>query len=534
MIRPTRSIHPDFLAKDVFTRRPLGAALTDVAVAMPDGLALVEGSRRIHWRELDQRSNACARQLRSLGIGANDVVTVILPSCWEAVVAMHALLKLGAVNNPVVPIYRDAELRFILRQAGPRAVVTPHRFRGWDYVEMFERLTAEMDHPPAMLVVRPEGRLPRGFFEFEAPADAGETVESASDPSEVCLLLYTSGTTADPKGVLHNHQTLDYAARAIAERCDIRPGETIFMPSPVGHITGYLLAVLLPSMLGSPCVLMDVWNPERAREIIEAERCRFAAAATPFLKGLLDAYGAAGDASSALRSFCCGGADVPPGLIRAARERLAETTSRAYGSSELPAYCMGGPGFDERICAETDGVPITADCEARLDGAIDGVGELLIRGPQMFLGYLDGSLNQDAFTEDGFFRSGDLARIGAQGEVTIVGRKKDVILRGGENISAKQVEDALYRHPSVREVAIVAMPDPVLVERVCAFVVPAGSAAPTLAQLAAHLEAEGLAKQKWPERLEISTELPMTPSGKIQKFKLRQLIREQIEREAKG
>jgi cyclohexanecarboxylate-CoA ligase len=193
---------------------------------------------------------------------------------------------------------------------------------------------------------------------------------------------------------------------------------------------------------------------------------------------------------------------------------------------------MSGPRFDERICAETDGSPITADCEARLDEAVDGVGELLLRGPQMFLGYLDASLNEEAFAEDGFFRSGDLARIGPQGEVTIVGRKKDVILRGGENISAKQVEDALYRHPSVREIAVVAMPDPVLVERVCAFVVPAGDAPPTLAQLTAHLEAEGLAKQKWPERLEIATELPMTPSGKIQKFKLRQQVREQMEREA--
>jgi cyclohexanecarboxylate-CoA ligase len=397
---------------------------------------------------------------------------------------------------------------------------------------MFERLVAELEDPPAVLVVRPEGPLPAEFAEFEAPEEPGERIQSASDPAEICLLLYTSGTTADPKGVLHSHQTLDYTLRGIVERWDLRPGEPSFMPSPVSHITGYLMAMLAPPLLGAPCVLLDVWDPERARELIETEQCRFTSGTTPFLQGLLDAYAAAGDGGCALRLFSCGGADVPPDIIRAASEKLVDMACRAYGSSEIPAYCLGGPDFDERINAETDGIPVSPESEARLFQPVDGVGELLLRAPQMCLGYLDANLNDDSFTEDGFFRTGDLARIGPQGEVIITGRKKDIILRGGENISAKQVEDALYGHPNVREVAIVAMPDPVLVERACAFVVPTGDGPPTLTQLTQLLEELGLAKQKWPERLEVVDELPLTASGKIQKFKLRDRIRELLAREA--
>ena len=533
MIRPTRSVPEDYVAEGRYRDALLGSYLSDSAEARPEALCLVDEESRFTWREIDEAASASARQLRAHGVGPHDVVTAILPNWWEAVVCMQGILKLGGVTNPVVPIYRDAELRFILRQAGSRAVVTPHRFRGFDYVEMFARLASELDDPPAFLVVRPEGPLPDGFVEFDASGREGGPVESPAAPGDVALLLYTSGTTADPKGVLHTHQTIDFIIRTMAEDWRLGPDDGTFMPSPVGHITGYFFAVLMPSLLGAPCALMDVWDPERAREIVEAERSRFSVGATPFLQGLLDAYAASGGGECALSVYCCGGADVPPDLIRRARRELDLWAMRAYGSSEVPVYCMGGPGFDERICAETDGMPV-AGAEARLDGAAGGVGELLLRAPQMFVGYLDDGLNAESFTSDGFFRSGDLGEIGPDGEVAIRGRKKDIIIRGGENVSAKQVEDALYRHPAVAEVAIVAMPDPVLGEKGCAFVVPDGDAAPTLAQLGAFLGREGLAKQKWPERLEIVSELPLTASGKVQKFKLRDRIREILAGEGAG
>ena len=521
-------MNPDYVKQGIYTDRLLGSYLVETAATKPSALALVDGEHRLSWSELDARAHASARQLQALGVRPHDVAMAILPNWWEAAVAMHGFLKLGAVTNPVVPIYRDAELRFILRQGRPRVVVTPHRFRGYDYVEMFQRLIPELDDPPAVVVARPEGSLPAGFVPFDASQTQGPPVDNPTRPSDICMLMYTSVTTSDPKGVLHNHQTLDYVTWAMANRAQLGPEDSIFMPSPVTHITGFLFVILTPPLHGAPCIMLDVWDPERARQLIETERCRYSVGATPFLQGLLDAYAGA---DCSLRGFLCGGADVPPEIIKTARRELDLWAARAYGSSEVPTYVMGGPAYDEHICAETDGVPLADGSDARLHEGVNGVGELLLRAPQMFLGYLDPELNADSFTEDGFFHSGDLGEIGARGEVTIRGRKKDIILRGGENISAKQVEDALYQHPAVQAVAVVAMPDPVMVERGCAFVVPAGDP-PTLTQLTGFLNEQGLAKQKWPERLEIVSELPATPSGKIQKFKLRDQIRQTLKDEA--
>ncbi|MCH2173956.1 AMP-binding protein [Myxococcota bacterium] len=530
-IGPTHPSHAAFAGSGIYLDQRLDARLIETAATQPDELALVDAEHRLTWSELHERANASARQLHDLGVAPGTVATVILPNWWEAAVAIQGLLKLGAITNPVVPIYRDAELGFILQQAQPRAIITPHRHRNFDFVEMFQRLRASLEDPPVVIVVRPEGPLPPGFVEFEAIPSNACPVDNPTRPTDVCLLLYTSGTTSDPKGVLHNHQTLDKTASASARHCQLTAADTIFMPSPITHITGVLAAVLLPPLLGAPCVLMDEWDPQRARRIIETEQCRFCIGATPFLQGLLQTYEGTEPEDCSLTGFICGGADVPADLIRDARRDMGIWAARAYGSSEVPCHVMGGPSLDERTCAETDGIPLAEGSEARLHQAVDGVGELLLRAPQMFLGYLDADLNADAFSEDGFFFSGDLGEIGSRGEITIRGRQKDIIVRGGENISAKQVEDALYRHPSVQSVAVVAMPDPVLVERGCAFVVPEGPS-PTLRMLVDHLEQAGLAKPKWPERLEVVAELPMTASGKVQKFKLRERIRDILAHEA--
>ncbi len=203
--------------------------------------------------------------------------------------------------------------------------------------------------------------------------------------------------------------------------------------------------------------------------------------------------------------------------------------ARIYGSSEFPTFCCGRPGDDLDVCADTDGMPL-GPVECRLDNETDGVGELLVKGPELFAGYLDASLNDAAFSSDGYFRTGDLASLDSRGAVTIRGRQKDIIVRGGENISAKEVEDVLFSHPLVSEVAVVAMPDPVLVERVCAFVVPVAGGELTLADLVVFLDGVGLARQKYPERLEVVAELPTTASGKVQKFVLRQLLADRLAR----
>jgi len=468
------------------------------------------------------------RSLRALGVGRGDVVTVELPNWWETSVVIHAVLRIGGVPNPVVPIYRDREMSFIIAQARPRVVVVPHRFRQYDYVAMLQRIVGvDGDDGPVVLAVRPEGELPADVVDFGSLLVEDGQDSHGAEPGDVCaatdiaLLLYTSGTTADPKGVLHDHSTLEHENRSIIELFSLDRGSGVFMGSPVTHITGFLYGVLLPPMLGVPVALLDIWDAARARELIDAEACRFTVGATPFLQGLTDEYSR--DAGPCpLSAFACGGADVPPDLVRRSRAVLHAAVVRVYGSSEFPTVTCSSPDDDEHLAADTDGRPIGAAVECRIDRPDErGVGELVARGPELFLGYLDASLNDDAFTDDGWFRTGDLASIDHDGAVTIRGRSKDIIVRGGENISAKEVEDLLYTHPSIREVAIVAMPDPVMVERACAFVVTEPATTLQLDDIVAFLDGHRLARQKFPEHLVLVDELPKTPSGKVQKFILR-------------
>jgi cyclohexanecarboxylate-CoA ligase len=515
-----------------FKGRTSASYFDDCVAKIPERLALVEGDRRLTYGEFGREVDRVAGGLRALGVKQFDVVTMELPNWWESCVIYQAVSRLGCVANPVVPIYRDREMGFIIGQAEPRAVLIPHRFRNFDYVEMLQRLTEGL-HPasrPLVIVVRPDGPLPEGFVALDdLPAGDGP-VDTVGDADDICLLLYTSGTTADPKGVIHSHQSLVYEVHSIIDLCHLTEDDIIFMPSPVTHITGFLYAFMMPSVLGTSVALVDVWDPAAGADLIEREGCRFTVAATPFLHGLVEEYASRGTRCS-LRAFLCGGADVPPPLVRRGTDVLGGLVARVYGSSEFPTFCSGGPGDPMEVCADTDGRPI-GPVECRLDGEVDGVGELLVKGPDLFLGYLDPELNNASFTDDGYFRTGDLASIDANGGVTIRGRQKDIILRGGENISAKEVEDILYTHPQVKEVAVVAMPDPVMVERACAFVVPAEGVELSLQDLIAYLGEHRLAKQKYPERLEIIDQLPVTASGKIQKYLLRDRIRAKLATES--
>jgi cyclohexanecarboxylate-CoA ligase len=534
VLQATRPADADHLARGDWSQRPLGSYLCEAAQALPDRLSLVEGSIRLTYRELAAAVAGASAALRRTGVAAGDVVCVMLPNWWETMVAMQAVLAAAAVVNPVVPIYRDHEVGFILRQSAPRAVLVPHQFRGFDYVAMMQRLVAGLADPPVVIVIRPQGPLPAGFISWDdlvGPASAAPAGQPAADAggtstaghlacaSDIALLLYTSGTTADPKGVLHSHQTLEYEDRSIIRLLGLTPSDTIFMPSPVTHITGFLYGIIMPAMLGVACVMLDVWEPVSARQLIEAEQCRFTLAATPFLLGLVQQY-EADNSRSALRVFPCGGADVPPDLVRRARKVMGTHVVRVYGSSEFPTFSCGGPDDDDSVAAHSDGKPI-GPVRYRLDEPADGIGELLISGPELFLGYLDPALNADAFTPDGYFRTGDLASVGPDQAVTIRGRLKDIINRGGEKISAREVEDLIFEHPAVAEVAVVGMPDPVLVERISAYVVLEPGGTLTLAEMSRHLEDRRIARQKIPERLIIVGQLPKTASGKVQKFLLR-------------
>lgn len=513
MLTPTR---PHGIAAPGTDGR-VGDLLVDAARSRREAVAVVDGDHLVTYAELHHRARAFAAGLRARGLGPGDVVLLQLPNWWESVVAAWGTWLAGGVVLPVVAIYRRHELSFVVRQARPRVVVAPEWHRGHGHAAVLREVVAETEVPALVVPVRGPGRDPDAF-EAMVAGEAGDEVDGpATGPDDVALVLYTSGTTADPKGVLHSHRTLLAELRAVREHCALGPDDDVFMPSPLTHVTGLSYGVLLPAALGTASVLLDRWDPAAAAETIERHGCRFTVSATPFLRGLTEAYAARRTASS-LRTFVCGGADIPPELVVEAQRVLGCRVLRTYGSSELPTLAMV-PRERGADVPDAEG-PVMAGDEMALRDTGGGVPELLARGPELFVGYLDPALNAEAFTEDGWFRTGDTATIRG-GTLRIVGRIKDIINRGGEKYSAAEVERMLLSHPEVEEAAIVGFPDPDLGERACAFVVPRDGAAPGVAALRKHLVAHGLAVQKAPERVVIIDALPRTSSGKVQKFLLR-------------
>lgn len=495
--------------------------LEDATAATPDAVAVIDRHRSWSYRELDEAVNRLASALEDRGVVRGDVVSWMLPNRVEALIVHHAAMRLGGVSNPIIPIYRHHETRFILRQARSTVMVVPDEFRGFAYPQMIAEIRDDLPDLRTVVVIGAADPA-AGDVAFDDLLTGGrpdpiDRPGRAAD--DIALLLYTSGTTSSPKGALHSHDTLDHENRSIIDLYGLTGDDVVFMPSPVGHIIGVLYGMQLPAMLGTAVVLLDVWDPGRALELVEAHRCTFTVAATPFLAGLVSHPSLPDTDVGSLRVFACGGADVPPELIRTATTALGCTVGRGYGSTEYPTATGGNAADDLAQRAHTDGRPI-----GRTEIRVETDGELLVRGPEMFLGYLDGALNDDAFTADGWFRTGDLARVDAGGYVEITGRKKDIIIRGGENISAKEIEDHLFEHPAIADVAVVASPDPVLVERVCAVVVPAPGATVTLDEVVAWLTERRTARQKLPERLVLLDDLPRNASGKVQKFRLRELV----------
>jgi cyclohexanecarboxylate-CoA ligase len=514
-------------ASGAWDDRLLDSHLASAAACASAQVAVIDGERRISYGELDDLVGRMAMSLLALGVEPGDVVSWQLPNWWEAFVAHHAAIRIGAVSNPLMPILRERELLFMLAHARTRVLLVPENFRGFAFAAMAHELQTSLPELEHVIVVRPAGADDRSFSNLVAPGGGPVVMpaieRSADDP---VLLLYTSGTEADPKGAVHSHNTLGYEVRSIIELYEVSPADVVFMPSPVAHITGVLYGLHLPSFLAVPVVVQDVWEPAHALRLIACERGSFMVAATPFLHMLVHHPELAQHDVGSLRLFACGGADVSPALVRLATDQLEACVVRVYGSTEFPTLCSGRRADPLERRAESDG-QVIGSAEARIvreDGSTADageVGELWARGAERFLGYLDPELTERATAPGAWFRTGDLATIDADGYIAISGRKKDIIIRGGENISSKEIEDLLLEHDSVREVAIVGMPDPVMVERACAFIVPREGERPGLEELARFLIEQKIARQKLPERLELVDELPKTPSGKIKKFELR-------------
>ena len=484
-----------------------------------DATAVIEADFSVTFDGLAIAAARVAAGLRELGVKPGDRVVTQLPNWWESLVASWGVFLAGAVLVPVVPIYRARELRFIIGQVQPRAVIAPALFRSYPHAAELRTVIDGLGLDAAVVSVR--GETPGAESLAAMLEQRPLRPDATARPQDIAVILYTSGTTSQPKGALHSHQTLLAEARDVTAACRLDRGDRIFMASPLSHITGLSYGIVLPVDLGAAVVLQDRWDPSVAVDLIEESGCTFTVSATPFLRGLADAYDGRGP--SRLRVFVCGGADIPAELVRRASRVMGTRVVRTYGSTELPTSSMADPFGDLGAAATGEGRPM-----GRNEMVVRDVGdgpELLVRGPELFLGYLDPDLNSGAFTPDGYFRTGDQATIDADSTVRITGRIKDIINRGGEKFSVAEVEGLLLDCPSVRDVAVVGYPDPVLVERACAYVVPTPGCAPTLDELREHLLAAGLAVQKTPERLMIVADLPRTASGKVQRFLLRDELR---------
>jgi len=487
-------------------------------LATVDGrsLAIIDGEVRLTVDDLRTRSSRVAGALRERGVGSGSVVAWQLPNWWEAVVLCWAIWRCGAVASPITPTLGAHELGYILDRTGAQLMVVPSSFRGTDY----PALVRAAGFAGEVLVVRDENPPPPGA----AAADARVSVD---DPA---LILWTSGTTSDPKGVVHTHQSLRVEADTIAAAHEMQPGESLLLPMPVTHVAGLTYGILLPVTSAITTVLMDVWEPGRALELVEQEHVAVMISTPVFMRTMIDHPSFERTERDSVRMFSLGGAGVAPTMVREGAAAFGCWCKRTYGSTEYPTLTTGRFGDARERDSTTDG-PLIGAAELRIvdpntlsDVPAGTPGELLARGPEMFVGYLDPTLDAEAFVAGGWFRTGDLAVYDGE-YLTIVDRLKDIIIRGGENISAQEVEALLVTHPAVADAACVAMPDPVMGEKVCAYVIPAPDSTPALDDVRAHLLGLGLARFKLPERLEIRTSLPRTASGKVQKSPLRDELR---------
>ncbi|MCW1382765.1 AMP-binding protein [Novosphingobium sp. KCTC 2891] len=510
-----------FAQSDAWDRRTIADHAIERAAATPDFVCMVDGEGEYTYASLLAEATALSAALRARGLEQGDVIAFQVPNWREAAAINLAAALSGFVVNPIVPIYRDAEITLMLGDCRARAIFVPQVFRKLDYAEMARRCQQSLPDLAHVFTVRGEG--PDDYAALVAEGRNLPFERPRVEPLGVKMVLYTSGTTGRPKGVLHSHVTLQRIVEKSGVHWGLKAGEATLMPSPVTHVSGYANGLEVPLICGVRSVLMEAWNAQDALRLIEQHQLVGTVAATPFLVELAATARAAGTGIPSFRFFACGGAAVPNDLIPAANAAFDNCKAfRVFGASEVPLVTFGWPQ-DEVLAATTDGEVV--DYEVRIvdnddnDVPAGSEGEILARGPGMMMGYADAQQTAEAITSDGYFRTGDLGVLSANGAITITGRKKDLIIRGGENISAKEIEDVLHTHPAVKEASVVAMPHDRLGEGVCAYIIAEGEA--DAAALAAHVGASGLAKQKIPERFEFVEDFPRTASGKVRKDQLR-------------
>jgi cyclohexanecarboxylate-CoA ligase len=498
--------------------------IEDHARRRADASACIEftadGQRRLSWSELSRQADEYGSLLLTLGVRPGDNVAYQLPNQLEFIVITLAILKLGAVCAPLMPIFRERELEFMLARAHAHVLIVPETFKNTNHHQMALRVQAQCPELEHVVVLGSEQQA-------APPHDLTPHTPGLDDNAQ---LLFTSGTSGEPKGVLNTHRTLNTAVAAHIQHFKLAD-EVVYSPSPIAHQTGFLYGMWLAFTLGAPFVFHQSWDAETGFRALTEAKVTFVQAATPFLADIVKSAEQRGETPASLRYFVATGAAVPRELARQARAVLDAEVGGGWGSTES---CMGAafvPGDPPEKAWSADGKPMQ-HVHIRIvdDGgrelAPDREGHFELGSPTMFGGYLERpDLTAEAFTADGYFRTGDLAKLDHDGYLHITGRVKDVVNRGGEKVPVAEIEQILYTHPLVQDVAIVAMPDERLGERACAFVIASEpTELLTFKAMQDYLDAQKVSKTYWPERLEIVDDLPRTPSGKVQKYVLRERV----------
>lgn len=534
-----RDVIAVYASSGLWCQREIFSLLAEVAGRTPDKTLIVDRFGRLSYAAVLRQSELIARNLASLGVRPGDRIAVQLPNWRHFPLLEYAAARLGAIMVPLPPIYRQRELRLMLRLAAPVVAVCPDVFRGFDHAALFRELQQEVPAIRHLVVAgdaAPEGAVP--FDRLLDPCDAD--LPPLPDPNAITEIAFTSGTTGEPKGAMHTANTLLSTLMGLAEDQKLDADTVILMASTFGHQTGFAFGGQLPVLLGGTVILMERWDAKDGVALIDREKATWMMGATPFLQDVTEAVEAGAGHCSSLEVFLCSGAPVPRPLLAKANAVLRARVVSGWGMTEVGLATLTRIDDRPERIVGSDGRPLPG-MEVRVVDAEDrplpcGVeGELQCRGPSVFAGYWQRpELTTASFAaggasgESGWLRTGDRAQRDADGYIRITGRSKDIIVRGGENIPVVEVEDLLHKHPDVLRVAIVAIPDPRLQERACAVIVPREGAAFDLPKMCSWLESARLARQYFPEQLVVLDDLPMTPSGKVQKFLLRKTVLEII------
>lgn len=505
----------------------------------PPGRRALAGVRNAEqWVELDYDElltdvETVSAHLAALGLGRGDVLCVQLPNWTEAVIYTYAASRLGAVVCPITTIYRQRELAFILERTRCKVVVVPSRYRGFDFASMARQLADGLPHLQHVVCVGPTdvGNVVSSNDHLQ-PLVAAAPPPHTGVAADLAVLAFTSGTTGEPKGVMHTSASMHAAIDGLVGYAGFGSGLTSLVMSPFGHLTGFTWGILMPLRGNGDVVLLETWDPELALDLFSDYSVTFTMGATPFLSDLLDAARERPDARMP-DIFVCGGAPIPPVVVERAVQRHGCRVVAVWGMSEYPVGTATTVDDDPILASTSDGRPagladvVVVDSEG-VPVLVGQEGDLVIRGPGLFVGYFERpDLDAESFTEDGYLRTGDRAKLlDARGDIRISGRTKDIIIRGGENIPVVEIENVLLTHPAIREIALVPLPHERLGETACACVVlqPGVASQPTVEELGEFLGERGMSKHFYPESIRVMTELPRTPSGKVQKFALRDRV----------